>query len=317
MRARDLFFGPEKLRAVWRLLLFSVITVAALVVLGFTASLILARVELVGRLWELAIPSGIAVSALLFSSWVMLRGVERRRFAALGFPLGGETWRGLLVGVAIGGGFMVVLVAFQVSVGWLKLEVATGTLAGWLGSVGSVALLLAVAATGEELLFRGYAFQVLVEAVGAPLAVVVSSAAFGALHIFNPEVGLVAVLNIGLAGAIMATAYLRTRSLWTAIGVHWAWNWMMSAVFDLPVSGIDFDIPGYDTVMLGPDPFTGGAFGPEGSVLTTLLSVPLIIWLIRTPWLAESQRLVELRPLIDSRVGATRQSKFNPEGDLR
>ncbi len=317
MRARDLFFGPEKLRAVWRLLLFSVITVAALVVLGFTASLILARVELVGRLWELAIPSGIAVAALLFSSWVMLRGVERRRFAALGFPLGGETWRGLLVGVAIGGGFMVVLVAFQVSVGWLKLEVATGTLAGWLGSVGSVALLLAVAATGEELLFRGYAFQVLVEAVGAPLAVVVSSAAFGALHIFNPEVGLVAVLNIGLAGAIMATAYLRTRSLWTAIGVHWAWNWMMSAVFDLPVSGIDFDIPGYDTVMLGPDPFTGGAFGPEGSVLTTLLSVPLIIWLIRTPWLAESQRLVELRPLIDSRVGATRQSKFNPEGDLR
>ena len=317
MRARDLFFGPEKLRAVWRLLLFAVITVWTLVALGVAASLVLARVRLTGQLWELAIPSGIAVAALLFSSWVMLRWVERRRFAALGFPPGREAWRGLLRGAAIGGGFMVALVALQVAVGWLKLEPEAGTLAGWLGSIGSLALLLAVAATGEELLFRGYAFQVLVESTGAPLAVILSSAAFGALHVFNPEVGLVAVLNIGLAGVIMATAYLRTRSLWTAIGVHWAWNWMMSAVFDLPVSGIDFDVPGFGTAIVGPDPFTGGAFGPEGSVLTTVLSVPLIVWLLRTRWLAESQRMVELRPLIDSRVGARRQSKFNPEGEPR
>jgi membrane protease YdiL (CAAX protease family) len=317
VRTRDIFFGPEKLRAVWRLLLFSMITVVTLVVLGVAMSLVLARVELVGRLWELAIPSGIAVAAMLFSSWVMLRWVERRRFAALGLPLGKEAWRGLATGVAIGVGFIVALVALQASVGWLKLEPEAGTLAGWLGRVGSLALLLAVAATGEELLFRGYAFQVLAEAIGAPLAVLMSSATFGALHIFNPEVGFVAVLNIGLAGAIMAAAYLRTRSLWTAIGLHWAWNWMMSTVFDLPVSGIDFDVPGYDTVMLGPDLFTGGAFGPEGSVLTTLLSVPLIIWLFRTPRLAESQQMVELRPLIDSRVGSVRQSTFNPEGEQR
>lgn len=317
MRTRDLFYGQEKLRAVWRLLLFSGITVVTLVVLGVAASLVLVRVELVGRLWELAIPSGLAVVAMLFSSWVMLRWVERRRFAALGFPLGQEAWRGLLLGVVIGGGFIVVLVVWQVAVGWVRLEPEAGTLAGWLSSVGSLALLLLVAAAGEELLFRGYAFQVLVESIGVPLAVVLSSAAFGALHLFNPEVSPLAVLNIGLAGAIMAAAYLRTRSLWTATGVHWGWNWLMSAVFDLPVSGIDFDVPVYDTVMLGPEAFTGGAFGPEGSVLTTVLSVPLIVWLFRTSKLKESQRMVELRPLVDSRVGAMRQSTFNPEGELR
>jgi membrane protease YdiL (CAAX protease family) len=104
----------------------------------------------------------------------------------------------------------------------------------------------------------------------------------------------------------MAAAYLRTRSLWVAIGLHWAWNWVMAGLFDLPVSGIEFEVPGYDTLMLGPEAMTGGAFGPEAGLLTTLLSVPLIIWLFRTPWLSESQRMVELRPLIDSRVPATR-----------
>jgi membrane protease YdiL (CAAX protease family) len=317
LRTRDIFFGPEKLRAVWRLLLFSAITVVTLMVLGIAASLVLARVELVGRLWELAIPSGIAVLAMLFSSWVMMRWVERRRFAALGFPLGREAWRGLGMGAVIGGGFIVVLVALQMLVGWVELQSEAGTLTGWLSNVGGLALLLAVAATAEELLFRGYAFQVLVEAIGVPLAVVLSSAAFGALHVFNPEVSLVAVANIGLAGVIMAAAYLRTRSLWAAIGLHWGWNWVMAAVLDLPVSGIDFDTPGYETLMPGPDAVTGGAFGPEGSVLTTLLSVPLIVWLFRTPWLTESARMVALRPLMDSRVGAVRQSTFKPEVEQR
>jgi membrane protease YdiL (CAAX protease family) len=317
VRVTDLFCGPEKLRGVWRLLLFLVITVAMLFAVGFAISLILDRIELAGRLWELAIPSGIVVTALLFASWVMLRWVEGRRLAALGFPLGGDMWRGLLVGVAIGGGFIVAVVALQIAAGWLRLETDGGTLGGWLARVISLALLLAVAAAGEELLFRGYAFQVLVESTGAPLAVVISSAAFGALHVFNPEVSYIAVANISLAGAIMAAVYLRTRSLWTSIGLHWAWNWSMSAVFDLPVSGIDFQVPGYDSVMLGPEPVTGGAFGPEGSLLTTLLSLPLLVWLFRTRRLKESQRMRELRPLIDSRAGRDASMTFNREDELR
>lgn len=317
MEVRDLFFGPEKLRGVWRLLLFVVLTVAGLLAVGLATSLILERIELTGRLWELGIPSGVAVIALLLASWVMLRWVEGRPFAALGLPLGRELWRGLLAGSAIGGGFIVTLVALQVALGWLRLEAEGGTAVEWLARVGGLGLLLAVAATGEELLFRGYAFQVLVESIGAPLAVVISSAAFGALHFFNPEVSYLALVNIALAGALMAAVYLRTRSLWTAIGLHWAWNWLMSAVFDLPVSGFDFDVPGYDVVLLGPDPLTGGAFGPEGSVLTTVLSVPLIVWLFRTSRLAESQRMKQLRPLIDSRAGRDASTNFNREGEPR
>ncbi len=305
MRVRDLFHSGEKLRAIWRLLLFVMLTVAGMS-LGMAASLPVLRLLPLDGVWLYAIPSIVIVLSLLFASAVMMRWVERRPVAALGLPLGKEAWKGFGKGALIGGGFIALVVVLQTLVGWLKPTPGPGLLSAWAEYVGSLALLLAVAAAGEELLFRGYPFQVLVEAMGAPLAVILTAGAFGAIHIFNPEVGFTAVLNIGLAGVIMAAAYLRTRSLWVAIGLHWAWNWVMAGVFDLPVSGIEFEVPGYDTLMLGPDHMTGGAFGPEAGLLTTLLSVPLIIWLFRTPWLSESQRMVELGPLIDSRVPATR-----------
>jgi membrane protease YdiL (CAAX protease family) len=306
VRVRGLFYSGERLRAIWRLLLFVALTVAGLWVLGTAASLITLRLQRVGELWELAIPSIVIVLSLLFASAVVMRWVERRPVAAVGLPLGREAWKGFGKGALIGGGFIALIVVLQTLVGWLKPTPGPGSLSGWAEYLGGLALLLAVAAAGEELLFRGYPFQVLVEAMGAPLAVILSAVAFGAIHAFNPEVGFTAVVNIALAGVIMAAAYLRTRSLWVAIGLHWAWNWVMAGLFDLPVSGIEFEVPGYDTLMLGPEAMTGGAFGPEAGLLTTLLSVPLIIWLFRTPWLSESQRMVELRPLIDSRVPATR-----------
>jgi hypothetical protein len=89
----------------------------------------------------------------------------------------------------IGGGFIALIVVLQTLVGWLKPTPGPGSLSGWAEYLGGLALLLAVAAAGEELLFRGYPFQVLVEAMGAPLAVILSAVAFGAIHAFNPEVG--------------------------------------------------------------------------------------------------------------------------------
>ncbi|MGD2152956.1 MAG: CPBP family intramembrane metalloprotease, partial [Gemmatimonadales bacterium] len=161
---------------------------------------------------------------------------------------------------------------------------------------------LVVAAAAEELLLRGYAFQALVEGAGVIVAVILTSGLFALIHLNNPEVGWVALLNIGLAGVLFAAAYLRTRSLWVPIGMHWGWNFVMVAFFDLPVSGIVLDMPGYDTVVRGPDLLTGAAFGPEGGLVTTLLVLPLILWVARTKWLSQSKQMVELKPLVDTRM---------------
>ena len=63
-----------------------------------------------------------------------------------------------------------------------------------------------------------------------------------------------------------------------------------------------FSIPeGLYTLELGPDRFTGGVFGPEAGLLTTLFVLPLIVWVFRTGWLWESKRMAELRPIVDAR----------------
>ncbi|UCC82771.1 MAG: CPBP family intramembrane metalloprotease [Gemmatimonadota bacterium] len=302
MRARDLFYGPEKLRALWRLLLFLFCAALALMVFGTVASLIVP--EDYGGIWAIVVPHGVLGMAVLVASFVLIRAADRKPFAALGFPARREAAVDFAKGAAIGGGIIAAVVVLQTLLGWLRPAPDAGTLVGWLGQLASLAVALAIAAAAEELLLRGYPFQVLVEGAGVVLAVVLSSAVFAAIHLNNPEVGAIALLNIGLAGVLFAAAYLRTRSLWVPIGMHWAWNFVMVAFFDLPVSGIVIDMPGYDTVELGPDLYTGGAFGPEGGLVTTLFLVPLIWWVARTKWLSQSEKMIELKPLVDSRMKA-------------
>jgi hypothetical protein len=193
----------------------------------------------------------------------------------------------------------------QMPVGWLQPEPDAGTASGWLGEVTRLALVLIVAAAAEELLLRGYPFQVLVEGVGAVLAVFLTSGLFALIHLNNPRVSGLGLINIGLAGVLFAAAYLRTRSLWVPIGLHWGWNVAMGALFDLPVSGISFDVPVYDVLQRGPDLVTGGAFGPEASLLITLYVLPTIVWVFRTRWLSESPRIAKLEPLVDARLNTT------------
>lgn len=299
MRTRDLFLGPEKPHAPWRLLLFLVFTVVVFWLLVEITRLL--GTDEVRGLWAYAVGGALLSAAALAASTVMMRRVEARPLSALGLALGSEAGTAWLRGMLIGGGFIGLLVLVQTLLGWLSTEPDPGGVGDWLVYMGQLAVVFFVAAAAEELIFRGYPFQVLVEWLGPAFAIALSSAVFAGVHVFNPQVDLVALLNIGLAGVVLGGVYLRTRSLWTAIGLHWAWNWMMAAVFDLPVSGIaEFDVPGYDSVQNGPELLTGGAFGPEGGLLATLLVVPLIVWIYRTGWLRPSPRLAALRPLMET-----------------
>jgi len=276
---RDLFFAAEKLRAPWRVLAFLLLTTAAYGALQvLLASTLTVSTE---HIAGLALYSALLSVALLVASYTMMRWVERRPLAALGLPLGTATLTGLMRGAAVGAGLIGALAIVQAAAGWLQGAPAGGTAAGWLKEVGALALLFAVAAAAEELLFRGYAFRVLVEALGPVLAVTISSALFGLIHVANPGADPLALVNIGLAGVLMAIAYLRSGSLWVAIGLHWAWNWVMAAVLDLPVSGLDFDVPLYDTRVVGPDVATGGGFGPEAGLLMTACASVAIVWAAR------------------------------------
>ena len=123
----------------------------------------------------------------------------------------------------------------------------------------------------EELMFRGYPFQRLVEATGAGGAVAVAAALFGMAHLLNPHASTVGFINTILIGILFAVAYLRSGSLWLPWGMHWAWNTVLATV-GLPVSGNDMSV-GVHTAVEGPKWLTGGAYGPEASLAATVAVV--------------------------------------------
>ncbi|MCG8468668.1 MAG: CPBP family intramembrane metalloprotease [Gemmatimonadetes bacterium] len=216
----------------------------------------------------------------LAASWVLTRGVEGRSLVSLGLRGGAPGLGDLGLGWALG----VLLIGSAIGVlaapGWVSWAPASEP-----GSAVAAALrllgLLFIAAFVEELLFRGYPFQVLLTRFGPTTAVVTTSLLFGAGHLQNPNVSALAVVNITLAGALLGVAYLRTGSLWLATGVHVGWNWAMGLT-ELSVSGLpQFGMPGIEAVVSGPGLWTGGDFGPEGGLVVTIVSLLAIFWMWR------------------------------------
>jgi uncharacterized protein len=233
--------------------------------------------------------------AALLAGWAMLRWVERRPLATLGFALERRVPRDVGVGLAIGTVALGTAVLVMAIFGAFRFETAPGTVAGWLAAVVGVLLFLALPAAAEEALFRGYAFRTLVEGAGPIAATLITSVFFTAVHGANPNVGAGGLFNIFGASIMLSLAVLWTGSLWFASALHLGWNWSMAGLLALPVSGLElFDPPLYQGVAVGPEVVTGGAFGPEGGLtgtLAVLLAVALTGWYVRRrPAAAAAQR---------------------------
>ena len=143
-------------------------------------------------------------------------------------------------------------------------------------------LVLAIAALCEELIFRGYPFQRLTDAIGTTFGSVLISICFVVVH-YQPEMPHAAVFALFLLSLILCIAYLRTRALWLPWGLHFAWNAAMGPLFGLPLSGYSGFANGFSPVVQssppGPEWLTGADYGPEGSVIAVLV-LCFGLWLI-------------------------------------
>jgi uncharacterized protein len=127
----------------------------------------------------------------------------------------------------------------------------------------------------EEWIFRGYMYRALKERWRWWVAALVTAAVFGLMHAANPNFSPAALINTFLAGILLAILVERSGSLWSATLVHGVWNFAVASLASLPVSGVRvFHL--LDTSVSGPEPVTGGDFGPEGSLLLTGLGVLLL-----------------------------------------
>ena len=297
--AHTVLFGLYGLRAGWRILGY--------LLLGAGAAIVLATIAR-----GLGVPDGIAANATvlllsaLLAGWGMLVLVDRRRPGALGFALEPAAARDSAVGLGIGGALLGAAVALLAVAGMARWVADTGSTPEYVAALARSFAFFAVAAAMEEAVFRGYAFQALVQGTGVWPAVLGTSALFAFGHANNPNVTPVALANIFLAGVMLAVAYLRTRSLWFATALHLGWNWTMASLLDFPVSGFHMDTPLYDARETGPDLLTGGTFGPEAGLPATAAIVLATAWMWRTRRLGPSPRMRSLRPLVDVRMHGAR-----------
>jgi membrane protease YdiL (CAAX protease family) len=113
-------------------------------------------------------------------------------------------------------------------------------------------------------------------------ATAVQAAAFALLHSGNPHATPLALLNIGLAGAVLGWLYWSGGSLAGAWAFHALWNFSLSA-FGLPVSGLALETPLVATGFAGAGwpLLSGGAFGPEGSLVNTAALAAVLAFLVR------------------------------------
>jgi membrane protease YdiL (CAAX protease family) len=177
--------------------------------------------------------------------------------------------REVALGSAIGWGLLILSILPMVLTG--GLIVTLWAVPRQFGTLLMDLLVLAVAALAEEVAFRGYPFQRLIEALGPTLATVASAFVFAALHLFNPYASSTSFWVTVLSSWLLSVAYLRTRALWVCWGWHFAWNASMSVLFGLPVSGLTQFSPVVQSNTVGPVWITGGDYGPEASVVTAIV----------------------------------------------
>ncbi|HEY0019022.1 MAG TPA: CPBP family intramembrane glutamic endopeptidase [Longimicrobium sp.] len=294
-------YGPYGLRAGWRILGYLLLSAGVGVMLASIAAAI------GGRVAELA-GFPVMLGSAVLAGWGMLALVDRRRPGALGFALDPAAIKDSVAGLGIGGAMLGAAVALLAVASMARWVADDGTVPEYVAALATSFVFFAVAAAAEEAVFRGYAFQALVQGVGVWPAMLASSALFAYLHAGNPNVTPGALANIFLAGVMLAVAYLRTRSLWFATAVHLGWNWTMASLLDFPVSGLVRDMPLYTARETGPDWVTGGSFGPEAGIAASLTIVLGTVWMWRTRLIGESPRMRALRPLVDDVAGAEARS---------
>ncbi len=227
----------------------------------------------VSKVWSSILLVGFTVPVAYGAYYVLVHFVERRQMAELSVPGAvGETAQGIGIGALLLGAIMLVLTL----AGAYKADGVTGF------SVLLRPLLLAVSsAVFEEILFRGVLFRIVEDGLGSWIALAISAAIFGALHLLNPNATLIGALAIIVtAGITLAGAFMLTRRLWLPIGIHFAWNFIQSGIFGSAVSGNPAAQGLLHSSLTGPDWLTGGAFGIEASLVTVIIGAAVGIFFL-------------------------------------
>jgi len=286
-----------RLYPAWGFLLSALLCCAAFFVCGYLAGAIagdrVLRFELIFR-------SLLAVVLLAGFSWLLTVGdhVESDQLAAQGLPIIQGSLRQFVFGCGLGFTLIILAVCAVGLFGQLSFRT---TITGH-ALVRSLAVLfvLLTGSLAEELMFRGYPFQRLVEAVGARGAIAVFSVLFSLVHILNPGATAWGLIDTVVIGIALSVAFLRTRALWLPWGLHFAWNATLGLVCGLPVSGIRLFNTLVHTTASGPGWLTGGTYGLEASLpgASAVIVALVVLWRVPVRLIKQNEQTFAVSPLL-------------------
>lgn len=166
--------------------------------------------------------------------------------------------------------------------------------AGW-SSVATMLVVLLLGGIGEELLFHGYGFQILMRALGPFATILPVSILFAWAHTRNPDANPLGMVNTALWGVLLGYAFWRSGDLWLPIGLHVGWNWTLP-LLGVNLSGFTMNVTGYVVHWKTGDLWSGGGYGPEGALTTSVMVVLLFAWLaFKAPVLRQTPYLLRDR----------------------
>jgi hypothetical protein len=227
-------------------------------------------------------------AAAAVANSLALRIYERQTLAAVGLGWNRESARHLALGLAGGLGTALVVVGIPLLTGLAVWERAADPAAGWPSLLFTWFLLL-FGVVGEELLFRGYGFQVMLPLLGEFATLLPMGVLFALAHASNLNVSYIGLLNTFAWGVVLGWAVLKSGDLWLASGIHAGWNWALP-LLGVNLSGFKMKLTGYSVRWQISDLWSGGEYGPEGGLLCLFVLALLIQFLRMAP--IRQQRLV-------------------------
>jgi len=207
-------------------------------------------------------------------TWLFRKFIDRKTFESLGFDWAGNSSNagaGFFLGILILCVGTLILVMTK-NLHWTDFNFNGTSLFLSLG-------LMLMIAFAEEIVFRGYILNNLLESTGKWMALVISSLLFAGFHMGNSSVDVVPIINIFLASLLLGVNYIYTKNLWFGIALHFSWNFVQGSVLGYAVSGLPLQSI-FHHELKGDDLITGGAFGFEGSILTGVLSFVVLVVLV-------------------------------------
>ena len=207
------------------------------------------------------------VAGSFLALWIATKFIDRKPLMSIGLTVkdkANEMLIGLGFALAFIGGLFFVL--------WLLGAITITGYVGFKPGVFIVSMMLFLAAFDEELIFRGYVLNNMMDSSSRWVALAGSSALFALMHAGNPSVwsNWVPMTELFAAGFILGISYTFTKNLWFPTFFHFGWNFFQG-LLGFEISGINVDswkMISHESTGNVPDIISGGAFGIEGSVIT-------------------------------------------------